>query len=211
MVTAAVLIPVKDFRQAKARLAVAVSPLQRHRLARWTATRVVAAASPFAVFVACDDPEVATWAREEGTTVLWLPAMGLNAAVAAGIQALSGRGFEHVIIAHSDLPLATAFANLVIPDTVTLVPDVRHDGTNVMVVPSNSGLEPSYGSQSFHRHLAQAHALGLAVHVVDDDALSLDIDTPADLAHPRIAKELPSWLQMNQDSRRTRLPSGQTT
>ena len=211
MVTAAVLIPVKDFRQAKARLAFAVSPSQRHRLARWTATRVVAAAAPFDVFVACDDPEVATWAQDQGTTVLWLPAMGLNAAVAAGVQALVEHGFEHVIIAHSDLPLATSFANLVIPDSVTLVPDVRRDGTNVMVLPSRGGIEPSYGSQSFHRHLAQAQALGLPVQVVDDDALSLDIDTPADLAHPRIAKELPSWLQMNQDSHRSRLPSGQTT
>lgn len=208
---AAVLIPVKDFRQAKARLGTAISPDQRHRLARWSAQRVVLAAAPLPVFIACDDPAVAHWARELGASVLWRPTVGLNAAVANGIRTLEKRGFDSVIVAHSDLPLATALANLAIAATVVLVPDARRDGTNVMVLPSTCGLVPTYGPQSFLRHHAQALALGLPVRIVDDSALALDIDTPADLLHPLIAKELPPWLQMNLDNPDSINPTGPAT
>jgi 2-phospho-L-lactate/phosphoenolpyruvate guanylyltransferase len=199
-VTAAVLIPVKDFHLAKARLAHAITPEQRHRLARWTATKVVAAAAPLPVFVACDSKEVAHWAERHLATVLWLPALGLNPAVAAGIAELDHRGFEHTIIAHSDLPLATTLEWLATPQTITLVPDFRRDGTNVMAIPSGCGLIPHYGSQSFRHHQTEAQRIGLEVRIVDDEALALDIDTPSDLAHPSIAKELPPWLQTNLDN-----------
>ena len=43
------------------------------------------------------------------------------------LDMLAGKGFDHVIIAHSDLPLATSFAHLCRPGTVTLVPDRMRD------------------------------------------------------------------------------------
>ena len=54
----AVLIPVKSFATAKARLGEALDPSQRAELARTLATAVLAAAAPHPVFVATDDPEV---------------------------------------------------------------------------------------------------------------------------------------------------------
>ena len=195
---AAVLIPVKDFRQAKARLANVLTPEHRLRLARWTAERVIAAASPLPVFVACDDDDVATWAEANGATVLWRPGMGLNAAVLDGIATLAAAGIEHVIVAHSDLPAPAPLANLVISGGIVLVPDSRCDGTNVVAVPTQAGFQPAYGSQSFRRHLAQAVSLGLIVRVYRDARLALDIDTPADLAHPLVVKVLPEWLKTNQ-------------
>ena len=196
-VDAAVLIPVKDFRQAKARLAGVVSATDRIRLARWTAELVVAAAAPLPVFVACDDPDVADWATALGATVLWRPSVGLNAAVLDGIAALAAAGIEHAIVAHSDLPMPSPLAGVVMTGGIVLVPDGRSDGTNVLAVPTSSGFQPSYGSQSFHRHLAQATRLGLPVRVLRDPGLALDIDTAADLAHPLVAKVLPSWLRTN--------------
>jgi 2-phospho-L-lactate guanylyltransferase len=201
-VDAAVLIPVKDFRQAKARLAAVVSPADRVRLARWTAARVVAAAAPLPVFVACDDAAVAEWAESTGATVLWRPGMGLNAAVRDGIATLAAAGIEHAIVAHSDLACPPPLPDLVVSGGVVLVPDIRLDGTNVIAVPTNSGFEPSYGSQSFRRHLAHVMTFGIPVRVRRDSLLGLDIDTPADLAHPLIAKALPTWLRTNPASRR---------
>jgi 2-phospho-L-lactate guanylyltransferase len=200
-VDAAVLIPVKDFRRAKARLAHVLSPTDRIRLAHWTAERVVAAATPLPVFVACDDDDVAAWAEALGATVLWRPGMGLNAAVYDGITTLCNAGIEHVIVAHSDLAVPAPLANLVLGGGIVLVPDSRSDGTNVIAVPTGAGFQPSYGSQSFRRHLAQAATLGLTVRVHRDPRLALDIDTPADLAHPLVAKALPEWLQTNQANR----------
>lgn len=195
---AAVLIPVKDFRQAKARLAHVLSPGERNRLARWTAERVAAAATPLPIFVACDDDDVAAWAEANGATVLWRPGMGLNAAVHSGIATLANAGIEHVIVAHSDLASPAPLANLVVSGGIVLVPDSRYDGTNVIAVPTRAGFQPAYGSQSFRRHLAHAISLGLPVRVHRDARLALDIDTPADLAHPLVAKVLPEWLQTNQ-------------
>ena len=194
------LIPVKDFRQAKARLAGVVPAADRIRLARWTAELVVAAAAPLPVFVACDDEDVAEWATSVGATVLWRPSVGLNAAVLDGIAALAAAGIEHAIVAHSDLPLPSPLAGVVMTGGIVLVPDSRSDGTNVLAVPTSAGFQPAYGSQSFHRHLAHAMGLGLPVRVLRDPGLALDIDTPADLAHPLVAKALPSWLRTNQAS-----------
>lgn len=196
-VDAAVLVPVKDFRQAKARLAGVLSADERIRLARWTAELVVAAAAPLPVFVACDDSTVAEWAESLGATVLWRPSVGLNAAVLDGINALGAAGIEHAIVAHSDLPLAAALPTLVMTGGIVLVPDGRSDGTNVLAVPTRAGFEPAYGSQSFERHLAHAMGLGVPVRVQRDPQLALDIDTPADLVHPLIAKALPAWLRTN--------------
>ncbi|HEY4333724.1 MAG TPA: 2-phospho-L-lactate guanylyltransferase [Ilumatobacteraceae bacterium] len=194
---AAVLIPVKDFRQAKARLAGVLPAADRIRLARWTADRVVAAAAPLPVFVACDDTDVAEWAEANGATVLWRPGMGLNAAVEDGIATLAAAGIEHVVVCHSDLPSPAPLANVVMFGGIVLVPDTRSDGTNVIAVPTHIGFQPSYGSQSFHRHLAHALTLGVPVRVQRDSRLALDIDTPDDLAHPLVAKVLPAWLPTN--------------
>lgn len=191
------LIPVKDFRQAKARLAGVVPAADRIRLARWSADVVLAAAAPLPVFVACDDPDVAAWAESSGATVLWRPSVGLNAAVFDGIAALAEAGIEHAIVAHSDLPVPGPLAGVVMTGGVVLVPDGRSDGTNVLALPTRCGFQPSYGSQSFRRHLAHAIELGLPVRVHRDTRLALDIDTPADLLHPLIAKALPTWLRTN--------------
>lgn len=189
------LIPVKDFRLAKARLSAVLSPEGRIRLARWTADRVVAAAAALPVFVACDDADVAAWAQAHGAAVFWRPGMGLNAAVQDGIATLATSGFEHAIVAHSDLACPAPLSHLVMSGGVVLVPDTRRDGTNVIAVPTNCGFEPSYGSQSFRRHLEQVLQLGLPVRVQRDSLLALDIDTPADLVHPLIAKALPAWVR----------------
>lgn len=196
------LIPVKDFGQAKVRLTNVLSAAQRVRLAQWTADRVVAAAAPLPVFVACDDHAVAEWAERRHATVFWRPGMGLNAAVRDGIASLAASGIHHAIVAHSDLACPGPLANLVMSGGIVLVPDTRSDGTNVLAVPTDCGFEPSYGSNSFHRHLEQALQLGVAVRVQRDPMLALDIDTARDLAHPLIAKVLPAWLQTNPDNLR---------
>lgn len=201
----AVLMPVKDFRQAKARLADAVDPAGRESLARWMAERVLAAAGA-PVFVVCDSDDVASWARARDATVLWTPDIGLNAAVAAGAVAVAEAGFDQIAVAHSDLPLAdresAPIAALAHAGEVTLVPDTRSDGTNVLVLPTSVAVGESafrfrYGPGSFRAHLAETERLGLVAHVERHPRLALDVDTIEDLHHPLIARlideEFPTW------------------
>jgi 2-phospho-L-lactate guanylyltransferase len=194
---AVVLVPVKAFRDAKARLSGVLDAASRARLSRWTAERVIAAAGELPVYVACDDDEVATWAGAHGATVLWHPGEGLNGAVNASIAALRDRRVSHVVIAHGDLPRPAPLAALVTPGMITLVPDRRDDGTNVAAVPTGTAFELSYGPGSFRRHVDAAMALGLPLQVCRHPTLSLDIDTPADLLHPLVLEVLPEWLRTN--------------
>jgi 2-phospho-L-lactate guanylyltransferase len=177
----AVLIPVKAFAESKARLGATLSLDERRALVRRMAERVVAAAAPLGVAVVCDDTEVADWARRLGVLVVWEPGRGLNGAVEAGVDRLARDGVEYVTVAHADLPMATGLGTLTPFTGVTLVPDRRGDGTNVLRVPSSCGFRFSYGPGSFSRHLAECARLHLATCVLDVPDLAFDVDEPADL------------------------------
>lgn len=177
----ACLVPIKAFADAKVRLAPALAAPDRAALAQSMAEKVLAAASPLTVAVACDDREVAEWAEAHGAIVAWTPGRGLNGAVHDGVVFLRSLGAEQVIVAHADLPLASELAPLSWFPHVTLVPDRREDGTNVACIPADSGFRFSYGPGSFARHCAEARHLGLALHVARVPELGWDVDVPADL------------------------------
>jgi 2-phospho-L-lactate guanylyltransferase len=196
-VNAVVLVPVKAFRSAKARLSTLLGDSDRERLARWMSARVLAAAGELPTYVACDDQEVAAWAAERGASILWHPGVGLNAAVNNSVADLRAVGVTDVVVAHGDLPRAQGLAALAGRGMLTLVPDRRSDGTNVVAVPTNMPFQFAYGPGSFRRHLDSAVASGLSVRVRRDPLLALDIDTPSDLAHPLVREVLPTWLRTN--------------
>lgn len=180
----AVLIPVKAFHQAKARLAPALGEGARAELARELADRVVVAAAPLPVAVVCDDDDVAAWARDRGAEVVWRPGRGLNGAVEDGVAHLGRGGFTRVVVSHADLPLVESFDEVLAGPMVTLAPDRHEDGTNVAVIPPDAGFRFRYGPGSFDRHRTEAARLHLGPRIVRSDRLSWDIDTPADLDLP---------------------------
>ncbi|HUR17952.1 MAG TPA: 2-phospho-L-lactate guanylyltransferase [Acidimicrobiales bacterium] len=177
----AVLVPVKAFSSAKARLAPAMNGRRREALVRRMAEAVLRAARPLPVSVVCDDPAVAAWASSMGAGVVWTPARGLNGAVTHGVAVLARSGTTTVIVAHADLPLASELAPVADFAGVTLVPDRHGDGTNVAAVPTGAGFQFSYGPGSFRRHVTECERLGLALRVLREPLLSWDVDVPADL------------------------------
>ena len=189
----AVLLPVKGFSDAKARLEPVLSAENRASLAAFTAAGVLEAAEGVDTFVVCDNDEVAQWARERGAMVVRQHRAGLNGAVANGVDTATYKR-EWVLIAHSDLPFPEALLSVIdlnlVTTTVTIVPDRHLDGTNVLVVPAHCGFTFHYGPGSFSAHQAEAQRIGLPVRVIQHEQLGLDIDTPEDLA------QLPaSWLE----------------
>ncbi len=186
--TRALLVPVKSFRAAKLRLAPVLDALQRAELARSLAAGVLRAAAVLERYVVCDDDEVASWASSLGAQVIWTPGLGLSGAVESGVASLADAGFALAVIAHSDLPNPEGVATLGEPDRVSLVPDLRSDGTNVAVVPTSAGFRFSYGAGSFERHRREAKRLGLACEVVRHPGLAADVDVPGDLAHVTAAQ-----------------------
>jgi 2-phospho-L-lactate guanylyltransferase len=197
----AVLVPVKAFGAAKRRLADVLPDADRAELARRMATTVITAGRPLTVYVVCDDDEVARWAEEAGTQVLWRPGHGLNGAVTDGVASLAKLGFTDVVVAHADLPLAHELPRLIHPGLITLVPDRHDDGTNVIALPATLGFRFAYGPGSFRHHVAEARRHGTGVRVWREPSLGLDVDLPRDLAEPAVREVLP-WLPTNPGSRR---------
>lgn len=194
----AVLVPVKRFTAAKGRLTGVLEDDHRARLAEWMATGVLEVVAGVPTFVACDDEHVAAWATRMGAQVIWAAGLGLNGAVDDGVDHIVAGGYDQVLVSHADLALPGALLDVAHEGCITLVPDRRQDGTNVMSFPATHPLRAAYGGGSFGRHLEQALAIGsVPVEVRVDPHLSLDLDTPRDLVHPQIAKVLPSWLPTN--------------
>jgi 2-phospho-L-lactate/phosphoenolpyruvate guanylyltransferase len=177
-----VLVPVKAFDQAKKRLGPALADAERIALVRAMASHVVSACAPLPVAVVCDDDEVARWATDLGAAVMWEPGQGLNGAVRAGVERLARDGVHWVTIAHGDLPRARGLGVLSPFEGVTLVPDRRDDGTNVLRLPAGCDFHFAYGPGSFRAHRAEAARLGLPVRVLRDPDLAYDVDWPADVA-----------------------------
>ena len=185
----AVVIPIKAFHQAKERLSDLLTPSERLVLAKMCAERVLRAVADYKVFVVCDDEAVVQWATARNAQIVWQAEAGLNNAVRAGIAAARLNKFELAMIVHSDLPLATSFSQLFsdcdldsLKTSITLVPDRHEDGTNVMILPTSSDFEFAYGRNSFITHQHLAKKCNLALRIIYDQQLSVDIDTAEDLA-----------------------------
>jgi 2-phospho-L-lactate guanylyltransferase len=194
----AVLVPVKRFTAAKGRLTEVLTSAERARLAEWMASGVLEVVAEIPTFVACDDETVASWATRMGAHVIWGAGLGLNGAVDDGVAHIIANGYDQVLVSHADLALPGALLDVAREGHITLVPDRRDDGTNVMSFPASHPLRAAYGGGSFARHLGEALTHTTApVEVRRDLELSLDLDTARDLAHPLIQKVLPSWLPTN--------------
>ena len=175
-----VLVPIKDFRQAKNRLSERLDTAAREALARSMAERVVKAAGSLSVRVVCNDQDVANWAQSMGADVSWVQQDGLNPAVTeAAIQVADQ--FAHMIIAHADLPPAEALTGIARPKTATIVPDRHQQGTNVLSLPTGTSFRFQYGPGSFYLHMAEATKCELDLKVLQIPQLQWDIDTPEDL------------------------------
>lgn len=191
--TTAALIPVKAFKTAKSRLQGALGDAERETLSRQLATGVVTACASIAPHVVCEDPSIVSWARDLGAEVIEPPESGLNTVIRYGVSWLADAGFDRVLVTHADLADPSGLAALADIGGVVLVPDRAKDGTNVVVVPTTIGFRFSYGPNSFARHLSEAERVGLAIHVVDDPGLALDVDDADDLDAYSSAN--PGWLR----------------
>jgi 2-phospho-L-lactate guanylyltransferase len=183
---AAVVVPIRSFAGAKARLAGVLGDGERAALARDLADAVVRAASGLPTVVVSSDPEVERWAHAGSCAVLADPG-SLDAAAAAGRRWARANGATRVVVAHADLPFVTSFDPVVTaePGTVVVVPDHRDDGTPVLSLPARAPFSFAYGPGSFARHVEEAHRRGLHVEVRRDPSLRFDVDVPSDLERLR--------------------------
>lgn len=180
----AILVPVKRLEDAKRRLAPALRPEERHRLALTLLHDVLAAAAGWPLrLLVTSDAEAATLASRAGWQVVGDPGDGLNAALAAGTRQAVELGADALLVLPFDVPLATPEDLRLLFAISAQVVVARSDdgGTTGLLRRPPAGMATAFGPDSAAGHLAAAAAAGLHAEVVDSPGLALDIDNLDDL------------------------------
>jgi 2-phospho-L-lactate guanylyltransferase len=170
------IVPFKTAGRRKTRLAPALSPLQRDRLAQALFDHVIGEldASP-----AVGRINVLSEAHPKRSDLGWLPDNGLG--LNAELQAMGVAGARLII--HADLPLVTGRDIEVLLAAarggVAIAPDRHGTGVNAIALDVGVSIQFRFGPGSFARHREQA---GSRLTVVSRPGLALDVDTPDDLA-----------------------------
>jgi 2-phospho-L-lactate guanylyltransferase len=186
-----IVVLIKDFTTAKSRLATALEPQARHRLAEMTAARALDAALAVAPTLAvCGSVEAAELARLRGAALVVETApSGQNPAGARGLSEVSQRGAASALLLSSDLPLVDEAAILrllaatEVPGSIIVaVPAEGRAGTNALYLRPPSDFSLHFGEASLPKFEEEARLRGRRFIVHEDPSLALDLDEPSDLA-----------------------------
>ena len=194
--TIGAVLPIKDFRQAKQRLAGFLSAVERRLLSEAMAEDVLETLSQVSelseIIVVTRDERAFELAARHGARVLTEPSNdGQSAAVERAAAAMGRAGVESLLQVPGDVPGASADEIAAVltahgrasdgAPAVTLVPSHDRRGTNCVLCSPPDVLPFAFGHDSFGPHCEAARAQGIAPRIIALPGLGLDIDTPDDL------------------------------
>lgn len=185
------VVPIKELRYAKQRLAAVMSPSLRRRLALAMAhdTIAVLAASGLAgIAVATSDETVIDLAgRYSARVIVTDTQIGETAAVNKALQVLAAEGHGATLFVPADVPSISvgevgqllALHNR-FPDFI-IVPAHDRFGSNAVLCAPPDVMPLKFGPDSFAQHLRAAEASGLHPRVAVLSGVGRDIDLPEDV------------------------------
>jgi len=145
------------------------------------------------IAVVTGDRAAESAASGDRVTVLYDGAQtGQSDAALIGIRHALAGGCDRAVLVPGDTPLLEPgdVATLISRATgVLIVPDRHGTGTNALVLSPPDAIGPSFGPDSRARHVAAAAAARVPHRVEEIPGLTLDVDTPADLAELAAALE----------------------
>lgn len=186
-----ILVPIKDFADAKQRLAQVLTAEQRRELARTMFIDVLNAlrdvVSRPQVGVVTRDSEAMRLADEFGFLKIY---DGLNAgeteAIEAATQQAIARGAQYTLVVPGDAPLVTPNEITRIlcaapPEGAVMASAADGQGTNAVFRRPAALFPLRFGNHSFLPHLRRALATGKPAIVLKLAKVALDIDRASDL------------------------------
>jgi len=188
------VVPVKDLRGTKSRLAPILDPGARAGLTLYMMGRVVRAivdAGVEDVCVVSPDRIVLEEAKRRGATPLVQESRGLNPALEEGRRRALELGAPTLLVLPADLPLLDAGdVRAVLQETgerssAVISPDSMRSGTNALLLHPPEVLSFAFGPDSFEAHLGAARKRSLHVRICERPHLAFDLDTAGDLARLR--------------------------
>lgn len=192
--TATAVIPVKGLGNAKQRLSPRLGKGERAALVLRLLARELdvlnSVESIERIIVVTSDERVRTLAEMKGAVVALEPDNGVNAAIAAGVEAASRFGAEKVVALHGDLAFISsddvqALMDASADGVFAIAPDQKREGTNAIVLRRSAPIELRFGAGSYALHVTSAHAARQSVREILRDGLGFDLDTPANLLEYR--------------------------
>ena len=181
----AVVVPVKGGPLAKSRLALprATRSALADAFARDTVDALAAGMPGAPLLVVTGDADVAAWVVAAGHRQVHDPGAGLDAAVAAGVEAARVAGAARVAVVLGDHPAlrpgeVRAALAAVAAEPACVVPDADDDGTALLTLSTDRPVRTAFGPASAAAH----ERLGHLRVVVDAPGLRVDVDDAASLA-----------------------------
>ena len=186
-----ILVPVKDLKNAKQRLAPLLEQAARTELAQAMLQDVLDVLTAWEgrpeVALVTRDPFALVMASRYDLQVIADPAnSGETDAIATATHICETRGIASTLVIPADIPLITVAEIRQVWESApregsVLVPAGDGRGTNA-VLRSPAGLFPlKFGNDSFKPHLAAAQATGKPCVVLPLPGIGVDVDNPADL------------------------------
>jgi len=197
------IVPVKGLSEVKGRLSSRLSPAERAHFALDSLDQVLAATAGSkavsATLVVSPDARVRSRALAAGADAVDDNDANIGAArrtpngshnhalESARAVAIERWGPSALLVLAADLPLVLPedVASLVTlgkaDRSVVIAPDRRGIGTNALLLRPPEALPFRFGVESYRRHLDEAQARGLEVHVFQNPRISHDVDVPVDL------------------------------
>jgi len=206
-----ILVPVKNLKQAKQRLAAVLDQAARTELAQAMLQDVLEVLAswqgrPEVAIVSCDSFALAL-ASTYGFEII---ADHRNSGETDAIEMATGvcemRGLDTLVIP-ADIPLIQAWEMQAIVDAApevgtVLVPAGDGRGTNAVLRRPAALFPLRFGNDSFKPHLAAAQASGESCVVLSLPGIAVDVDNPADL---RQLADLPGETRAQHLARRWNL------
>ena len=187
------VLPLKDFMNAKQRLSGVLAPHERRALFQAMVEDVLQALSECTliekILIISDDPTAGMLGEHYHAITLAEAESknpGLNAAVRQGADYVIAQGGDTMLVIHGDLPLAskdelTRLCRQHQQPGVSIAPDTKNDGSNVMLCSPPNVIDFHYGAGSCQLHSQAAQQQEIYLQVLPQAGLAIDVDSPADL------------------------------
>ena len=183
------IIPTKPLAEAKSRLASILCPTHRYQLSQYLLQHTIHVSQQVSeVVVISRDTQVRRLAKQLGAWALVEAVPDLNQAIRQAMAWVSQQSGQAVLILPSDLPLLqlATLQNIIQlgqrAPTVVIAPCHRHEGTNGLFMHPIGLIETAFGVDSFAKHQAASHAIGLEPHIYHAPDIAFDLDWPSDWA-----------------------------
>ena len=188
------IIPVKNFANAKKRLSGYLDDVERAHLYRAMLEDVLCSVQQVekldGVSLVTCDPDAIRMANSSGINLmLETENRSHTHAVQLAVENLVREGIESMLTLPGDIPLVTPFEiNSLIEahsekrePAFSISPSHDFMGSNAVICSPPDLMPLQFGSNSFYPHLDKARTLGIDPSVISLPGISLDIDTPEDL------------------------------